>query len=307
MNLKQQSSSVILLFIDGIGIGEETEHNPFYVLKDEAAPLAFFKNELGEAGSVVEIASSGIAISTDATLGIEGRPQSASGQTTILTGHNAPQLLGFHKQGFPNARMRELIARYSIFLQLNQRGIAPNTFINAYPPGFFIKRPRWVSATTVAVEAARERSRTFEDLRNEQALIHDFTNRALQNSYPDIPLHTPEHAAKILTRIARPHRFTLFEYFLTDHAGHRQDTELATTVLGELARFVRAVINNVDFTDTTLIITSDHGNLEDLSTRTHTRNCVPTLVFGTGQDLARRRIKDLAHITPTIIELLQKP
>ena len=53
----------------------------------------------------------GILVPTDPRLGIDGRPQSASGQTTILTGINAPGLLGYHKQGFPNAAMREIIGR----------------------------------------------------------------------------------------------------------------------------------------------------------------------------------------------------
>src|SRR4051794_36987889 len=139
--------SVILFFVDGLGIGARGVQNPLDGLR-EAAPLAIFQNE------EPELMFEGKLARTDACLGVEGRPQSASGQTTILTGVNAPAALGYHKQGFPNEALREIITRNSIFLQLKRAGIWPNTFANAYTPRFFEARPRWVSATTVAVEAA---------------------------------------------------------------------------------------------------------------------------------------------------------
>src|ERR1051325_10614698 len=89
--MTNESRSVLLFFIDGLGIGTRGAHNPFDGLKD-AAPLAVFQDE------EPEIIFDGRLVRTDACLGIEGRPQSASGQTTILTGVNAPSLLGYHKQ-----------------------------------------------------------------------------------------------------------------------------------------------------------------------------------------------------------------
>ena len=139
--------SVLLFFIDGLGVGTRGPHNPLDGLAD-AQPLAIFQNE------EADLPDDGIVVATDPRLGIEGRPQSASGQTTILTGINAPTLLGYHKQGFPNAAMREIIAEHSIFLQLKRAGIEPVTFANTYTQRFFDERPRWVSATTAAVEAA---------------------------------------------------------------------------------------------------------------------------------------------------------
>ena len=65
----------------------------------------------------------GIVVPTDAWLGVEGRPQSASGQTTILTGVNVPAQLGYHKQGFPNAAMLEIFATIRSFLQLTRAGV----------------------------------------------------------------------------------------------------------------------------------------------------------------------------------------
>src|ERR1043165_4237331 len=157
--------SVILFFIDGLGIGKRGPQNPLDGLT-EAAPLAIFQDE------EPEIVFDGKLARTDACLGVEGRPQSASGQTTILTGVNAPALLGYHKQGFPNAAMREIIREHSVFLRLKRLGVGPNAFANAYSPRFFAERPRWVAATTVAVEAAGLPFRTDEDIREGRAVYH---------------------------------------------------------------------------------------------------------------------------------------
>jgi 2,3-bisphosphoglycerate-independent phosphoglycerate mutase len=290
--------SVLLIFIDGLGIGRRGPSNPLHLLGDEAAPLAAFEDE------EPALSHGGVFVRTDARLGVEGRPQSASGQTTILTGVNAPAHLGRHKQGFPNEALRELIRQHSIFLRLRQAGIGPNVFANAYTRRFFEQRPRWVSATTVAVEAAGLTFLTAEDLRRGRALYHDFTNSLVAERGDDAPLRTPEEAARLLARIAGAHRFTLYEHFLADHAGHRQDESLARHVLSQLARFVRAALDAVDLSRTTVLLTSDHGNVEDISTRNHTLNHVPTLAWGPGRVRVGERVRTLADIAPTIFQIL---
>jgi hypothetical protein len=288
----------LLIFVDGLGIGTRGAHNPLDRLRDAAMPLAIFADE------EPELPHDGLLVRTDACLGVEGRPQSASGQTTILTGINAPALLGYHKQGFPNEAMRELIREHSVFLQLKRAGIEPNTFANAYTPRFFQTRPRWVSATTVAVEAAGMRFRELEDLRHGQAVYQDFTNELVREAGFDVEPRTPEQAAEVLAALVAAHRFTLYEYFITDRVGHAQDMDAALTVLTKLARFVRAVVERVDLSETTVLLTSDHGNIEDLSIRNHTRNLVPTLVWGARRAGVGRRIRTLADITHAIIESL---
>jgi 2,3-bisphosphoglycerate-independent phosphoglycerate mutase len=289
---------VLLIFVDGLGVGTRGAHNPLHLLGEAAAPLAIFQDE------EPRLPSGGLLARTDPRLGVEGRPQSASGQTTILTGVNAPARLGFHKQGFPNERMREMLREHSLFLRLRELDGGPDLFVNAYSPQFFQKRPRWVAATTVAVEAAGLAFRTFEDLKRGRALFHDFTNRALVERGADVELRTPEEAAGILARLAAEHRFTLYEHFVADRAGHDRDEPAALSILEELARFVRAVLVSVDLARTTVLLTSDHGNVEDLSTRNHTLNDVPTLAWGPARELAARRVRDLADIAPTILEIL---
>lgn len=291
-------NSVFLFFIDGLGIGERNEFNPLFSTEN-VEPLAYFKDENPE------IIFDGKLIPTDATLGIEGRPQSASGQTTILTGINAPQFLGFHKQGFPNAALRGVLAEHSIFRRLEKLEITPNIFANAYTPQFFTETPRWKSATTLAVEASETvKFLTLKDMQNGKAVFMDFTNSVLRARGFDINLRSPAEAGKILADITQNHKFTLYEYFITDKIGHDQDFSLAKKVLPDLAEFLRTVLENVNLENTTVIMTSDHGNIEDLSKRNHTLNKVPTVVWGKYRSEISAEIKSLADITPSIIKIL---
>lgn len=288
-----------MIFLDGVGIGEKTVSNPFAVIEN-LAPLAHFKGISGE------VVFDGKLVATDARLGIEGRPQSASGQTTIYTGINAPQTLGYHKQGFPNEKLRELIAEHSIFLQLKRRGILQTVFANAYTPQFFQTTQRWKAATTCAVEAAGMQFRRLSDLLGRKALFHDFTNRDLIAKGFAAPLFSPSEAAEVLVGLTKEYRFTLYEHFITDKIGHDRDFERARIHLPLVAEFIRDVLKRVDLEKTTVILTSDHGNIEDLSVRNHTLNDVPTIIWGRKKDETAEQIKDLTDITPAILQLLKK-
>jgi hypothetical protein len=289
--------SLLLFFIDGLGIGTRGPFNPLDNLND-AAPLAVFQNETPEP------LYDGIVVPTDPRLGIEGRPQSASGQTTILTGVNAPAQLGYHKQGFPNKPLLEIIRAHSIFRQLHEAGAGPVTFANAYTDRFFTERPRWISATTAAVEAAGMTFRNLADLKKGAAVFMDFTNRILIERGLEVFERTEAEAAAVLATIVSENRFTLYEYFITDKVGHEQDMPKAKEILTSLALFIRELLARLDLNRTTVILTSDHGNIEDLSSRNHTLNAVPTIVWGAQRAPVAARIKNLADITPAIVNLL---
>ena len=290
-------ASVLLFFIDGLGIGTRGSHNPLDGLSD-VGPLAIFQNE------TPQIPLDGVLVETDARLGIEGRPQSASGQTTILTGVNAPAAIGYHKQGFPNKALLEIIREHSIFLQLKAAGVEPITFANTYTKPFFETRPRWISATTAAVEAAGLNFNTVDDLKAGRAVYQDFTNRLLMKRGEQVELRTPEEAGDVLASIVANHRFTLYDYFITDKVGHAQDMTSARLVLQNLARMIRRLLERVELQTTTVILTSDHGNIEDLSTRSHTLNPVPTIVWGASKESIAQRITSLADMTPAIVGAL---
>lgn len=289
--------SVLLFFIDGLGIGSRGPSNPLDGL-EQAEPLAVFQ------GETPETPYGGIVVPTDATLGVEGRPQSASGQTTILTGVNVPAQLGYHKQGFPNGAMLEILRDHSLFLQLTRAGVGPITFANTYTSRFFDERPRWVSATTAAVEAGGLPFRRVADLKAGRGVFHDFTNSLLIEREPEVLPRNALDAAEVLASIAAENRFTLYEYFITDKIGHLQDFTQAQSVLSDLAKLVRELLNRIDLQRTSVILTSDHGNIEDLSTRNHTLNQVPTIVWGVDKQRISERIQSLADITPAIVESL---
>jgi hypothetical protein len=295
--MTKSEASVLLFFIDGLGIGTRGPFNPLDNLP-HAAPLAVFQDETPESFM------NGIVVPTDPRLGIEGRPQSASGQTTILTGINAPATIGYHKQGFPNKPLLEIIGRHSIFRQLTDAGVQPITFANAYTSRFFDERPRWISATTAAVEAAGLRFRTVDDVRNDDAVFMDYTNRILIERGEDVAERSEREAATVLSNIVAQNRFTLYEYFITDKVGHAQDMVLAKSVLTSLALFIRELLIKLDLERTTVILTSDHGNIEDLSSRNHTLHAVPTIVWGAQRERTATRIRNLADITPAIVALL---
>src|SRR5712692_5607154 len=208
-----QMPNVLLFFIDGLGIGTRGSHNPFDGLED-VAPLAVFQDES------TLLPFDGVLAPTDACMGVAGRPQSASGQTTILTGINAPAAIGYHKQGFPNQALLDIIREHSIFVQLKKAGVSPIRFANTYTKRFFERRPRWISATTAAVEAAGLPFNQVEDLRAGKAVYQDFTNAMLIERGEKVDLRTPEQAGEVLAGIVNANRFTLYEYFITDKIGH---------------------------------------------------------------------------------------
>ena len=287
--------SVLLIFIDGIGIGTRGAHNPldglgsefFSIFRDEPHVLPF----------------DGYMAVTDARLGVEGLPQSATGQTAILTGVNASQLIGRHLHGYPSPRLKQALAEHSIYRKLMGLGRSV-TFANAYTRSYIDNPPRFVSATTVAAQTAGVRLRLLEDLREGRAVSHDFTNRFLIERGFDVDPCTPQEAGTRLAGLAASHDFTLYEHFITDRIGHARRGDLARHHLRELTLFVSAVLEAADLSRLTVVLTSDHGNIEDLSTRSHTLNPVATLAFGPASSQISSTIHSLTDIAPAIVDAI---
>ena len=287
--------SVLLIFVDGVGIGTRGPHNPL-----DGADSEFFALFDGEEP---RLPFGGRVAVTDARLGVEGLPQSATGQTAILTGVNAASLIGRHLHGYPSPRLKQALSERSIYRQLIARGRSV-TFANAYTPRYFDSRPRFVSATTVAAETAGVRLRTLEDLDRGDAVFHDFTNYSLIGMGHQIKSCTPEEAGRRLARLSAGHDFTLYEHFITDRLGHLQNRDWSRAHVALLDRFVKAALEAADLARQTVIVTSDHGNIEDLSTRSHTLNPIATLAFGRAGDFIRSRVTALTDVTPSIVEHL---
>ena len=298
---------VLFVFVDGVGAGApDPDKNP--LARGEFLLSRF------EDGTGAPLPAGGQAALVDACLGVPGRPQSATGQTTILTGENAAALLGKHLLGFPNPPLRALLEARSLYRRLAQAGRS-FAFANAYPvaylralgfavegePEFALRRRARPSATTVAFAAGGGTFRTFADARVGAGLTHDLTARRAAELGLDLPVRTPEEAADVLWRLAAGHDLASFEFFETDEAGHAQSMEKGLDALRRLDAFLRSLVARLGPGDA-LVVVSDHGNLEDLSTRNHTLAPVPLLGFG--RAAARvGAVHDLTGLTPLLLEL----
>ena len=299
--------AVLFVFVDGVGAGApDPAVNPL-------ARAPFLLSRFAD-GSGTSLPRGGAAALADACLGVPGRPQSATGQSTILSGENAAAALGAHLLGFPSARLRAWLEARSVFRALRADG-RRSLFANAFPvahlralgldaegePEFdpaLVRRRARASATTVAYAAGGGRFATWADARAGRALTHDVTG-ARANAYgAGLPPRSPEEAAGILLGLAREHDLTLFEFFETDEAGHARSMEWALEALGRLERLLRALVEALPPGDS-LVVASDHGNLEDLSHRNHTQNRVPVLGFGPAA-ARMAEVRDLTGIAPLL-------
>jgi hypothetical protein len=304
--------ATVFVFVDGVGAGpRDPERNP---LARAEHLLSRFED-----GTGAPLPAGGRAVLADATLGVPGRPQSATGQTAILTGENAPRLLGRHLLGFPNAALRDLLRRRSLFRVLAEGG-ARATFANAYPVAYLRalgleaegepelalgRRRARASATTVAYAAGGGRFRTWGDAREGRGLTHDITGARARSHGAAVPVRAPEEAAELLHALSGEHDLTLFEFFETDEAGHARSMDLALEALARLDAFLRRLVARLAPGDA-LVVASDHGNVEDLSTRNHTCARVPVLGFGRAAE-AVGAVEDLTHLAPLLGRLARPP
>jgi len=291
-----------LIFIDGLGWGPtDPRTNPAYTYQGRIFRLPAVTD-----GEPVPVSAGGWARPIDAVLGVPGVPQSATGQTTLLSGVNSQGVLGQHLTGFPNQKLREILLEHSVLKSLTAHGMRA-AFLNAYRPRFWeLSRERQLtlSATTVANLAAELPFFGLDDIRAGRSIYQEMTNAELIDRGFDVDPLRPNEAGQIAARTAREYHFLLYEYFQTDKAGHsaeavRVEAELLkldvfmTTLLAELA---------VDLQQGTLVLlTSDHGNLEDISTRRHTTNPVPLLAWGHGAREFVDGVSRLDQVTPAIL------
>ena len=277
---------ILFLFIDGVGVREAAADNPLNV---EVCPTLC---------RLVERHSKPI----DACLGVEGLPQSATGQATMFTGVNCPKAMGRHCEGFPGPSLRTIIEDNNLFLQLKKRGKSVK-FADAYlvDSADELAARRYKSVTTVMALTTPEVIMTADDLAEDRALMQDLTRETIQDRYPDIPVIPPQRAAEHLFAITRDNDFTLYEFFQTDVSGHSMDYARACMVLRTYDRFLSALVRFTEAAGITLVMTADHGNIENMTDRGHTRNPVPFIAFGPRERALRDAVESLQDVTPSIL------
>ncbi|MDU4962249.1 MAG: metalloenzyme [Sporomusaceae bacterium] len=296
---------VLLIFIDGFGIGAcDPAINPMVRF-----PGRFFPALLGVplSRAAAKLRRDRLYFSAiDAVLGVDGLPQSATGQTSLFTGVNAPQRLGRHIQAFPGPQLKAIIEAEGLMRLLKAEGY-DITSANMYTPDYMAlvaARKRRHSATTLLLLAAGCRLRDLDDLLAGRAVYQDITNHSLTEVGIAAPVVSAAEAGRRLAAIAGGHHFTLFEYFQTDRWGHKRDWEQAQAVLETLDAFLCSVYQAAA-DDLLVILTSDHGNFEDFSVKTHTLNPVPCLIFGPQAAAVGDAVTDLTDFAPAILAYIR--
>jgi 2,3-bisphosphoglycerate-independent phosphoglycerate mutase len=303
-----------MIFLDGVGIGKKDGGvNPFFSARIPALRSLFE----GEIPSLHHRRLSGHRASLtplDANLGVPGLPQSGTGQTALFTGENGARIAGKHFGPYPYSTLRPVIERKNIFRRLLDSGKSP-CFANAFPQRFFdyIEQHRSrMTVTTLSCFQCGMPLRRAEHLVRGDGISADITNAGWHKlGYPEMQVIQPAEAGRRLVRLLRRHDFVLFEYWKTDHAGHSGSMAEALEVLEQLDAMLVGVLDTLDTREMLLVLTSDHGNMEDMSVKTHTRNPVPALLYGhRHRELAERMERhsvagaDLCHVTPALLDLL---
>jgi hypothetical protein len=295
---------VLFIFLDGIGLGENNPStNPFAnasmpnltslldgrLLLSESAPFH------GERASLLAI---------DAAIGVDGLPQSATGQAVLLTGKNIPAELGYHYGPKPNPQVAAYLKDDTLFSNLAKAG-KKTALLNAYPPRYFDgidSGKRLYSSIPLAVTNAGIPLFRHDDLFAGNALSADFTGEGWRTmlGFIDVRVMQADEAGRKLAAVAKEYDFSLFEYWASDYAGHGQEMDTAVRLMETFDGVLGGLVE--EWNEGLILVTSDHGNMEDLSTRRHTDAPVPALVIGgkAAREEFTRDMKSLTDIAPAI-------
>lgn len=271
-------NKLIYIFLDGVGLGRVTDSNPFH----KASMPTIFKLIGGKLTETTNIFEQNILVKgIDACLGVEGVPQSATGQTCLFTGFNAQAILGHHLMAYPNNELISLINERSIFKYAKEKHIN-SIFANSYTDGFFNSFNQSTipySVTTHCVLAAQLKFNSINDLLKNKAVHWDITNSTLQDTSKRVPVISPFEAGQNLKNLANDYDLVVYECFLPDLIGHRMDMNKSISFLEMFDEFLSGVLIDKP-SNVNVLISSDHGNIEDLSTGGHTKNPVPLICIG---------------------------
>jgi bisphosphoglycerate-independent phosphoglycerate mutase (AlkP superfamily) len=125
--------------------------------------------------------------------------------------------------------------------------------------------------------------------------------------FPEAPSFEPYAAGVKLAGLARGYDFSFFEYWASDYAGHKQDMDSAVRQLETFDSVLQGLLETWTDQDGLILLTSDHGNMEDLATRKHTDAKVPLLLFGekSTRDEFKQGVHDLSGVAPAVSRLLK--
>jgi hypothetical protein len=302
------SPRVLFVFLDGVGVGtRDAEVNPF--LKAFLPTLRGLLNDQipvldRRAGSAFGVDA--LSIPLDALMGVEGLPQSGTGQTALLTGENAAALYGRHFGPWIPVPLRPLLIEKNILTRAKAEGISC-TFANAYPSQYiqaaWTKRP---AGPALAAHAAGVLTRHQEDLSRGEAISSEILNTAWRKrlGLVHLPQVTPQEAGRNLARITQGAGLTFFAHYSTDTAGHQRTMKDGVAALERVDAFLGGVIPALP-PRTLLVVASDHGNIEDI-TEGHTLNPTFSLFVGPGSHELGEGISRITDIADLILRYLTR-
>ena len=306
---------ILFLFLDGVGLGtSDPAVNPFVQASMPNLTGLLDKRALTNGQTFPIESSRATLLSLDARMGVKGLPQSATGQAVLLTGRNIPAEIGYHYGPKPNPEVAAYLQAETLFHQVRSTG-KQAALLSGYPPRYFEaieSGKRLFSAIPLAASKAGVSLHGPDDIASGLAIPADFTGHGWnqQPGFPKIPGREPAEAGKLLADLGMRYDFAFFEYWLSDYAGHGQDMPQAVRLLEVFDGVLGGLLDAWDDEQGLIVITSDHGNLEDLGTRRHTAHPVPGLLVGA--PALRQRflagnpaLHDLTGIAPRILRMLQ--
>jgi bisphosphoglycerate-independent phosphoglycerate mutase (AlkP superfamily) len=84
---------------------------------------------------------------------------------------------------------------------------------------------------------------------------------------------------------------------------HKGTPEDIRRVLSQLNEFLEVLLAWPEQQARLLVLTSDHGNVEDSRTKRHTKNPVPLMALGEGARNMKGKIRSLIDFVPALLEL----
>ena len=302
-------SRVLLVFLDGVGIGAaDAGRNPFVrarlpqlrCLLGGRLPVA---DALDAAGRIES--ADAVLVAADATLGVEGTPQSGTGQTALLTGRNAVAEYGRHFGPWVPTGLRAMLAAENLLSRAGGSG-ARAAFANAYPLAGIDADPRIFrrpAAPPLAARAAGVLVRGLPELARGEAVASSITNERWRERLGDeLAEVDAAEAGRRLARIAAGAEVTLFAHYDTDYAGHRGGMDGAVAALERVDAFLGGLVEVLP-ADALLVVASDHGNVEEVGGG-HTLNPVPVLLVGAGHGEVAAEVRDIAGVVPAVVRTL---
>ena len=299
---------ILFVFLDGIGIGDNDPNvNPFCTANTPTL-TTLTNGKRWVKGIGKQRTDHSLFIPTDPRMGVAGRPQSGTGHATIITGKNIPQMVGEHYGPKPNAATREIVSQGSIYTDLLAHGKTA-AMLTAYPPHLLKDIARGKTLPSALQQAAMNAGlnlRDADDLRAGNALSADWTGIGWHKhlKIDDVPLLSLEEGGKKMVELSRQFDFALHSHTFTDYVGHRGTLEQGVTMLENFDTVMAGALAEWNHDEGLIIITSDHGNMEQIGSRNHTENDVPTLVIGSQSHAFDTDFSTLADLVPTMRHIL---